>query len=76
VGYLNNRTVATLVYQRRSHFINLYIWPVESTNNVKESSMQLQGYNLVQWTSSGMTYWAVSDLNSAELQEFTRYVQQ
>ncbi|HSE23806.1 MAG TPA: zf-HC2 domain-containing protein [Pyrinomonadaceae bacterium] len=76
VGYLNNRTVATLVYQRRSHFINLYIWPVESSNNVKESSMQLQGYNLIQWTSSGMMYWAVSDLNSVELQEFTRYVQQ
>lgn len=76
VGYLNNRVVATLVYQRRGHFINLYIWPVETTSNAKESSMQLQGFNLIQWTNSGMTFWAVSDLNSMELQEFVRYVQQ
>jgi len=76
VGYLNNRVVATLVYQRHSHFINLYIWPADPTNNAKESSLQLQGFNLIQWTDSGMSFWAVSDLNSVELQEFVRYVQQ
>jgi anti-sigma factor RsiW len=27
------------------------------------------GYNLVSWNRSGVTYWAVSDLNGAELQE-------
>src|SRR4029077_20437806 len=27
--YLNNRTVAALVYGRRKHFINLFIWPSE-----------------------------------------------
>jgi anti-sigma factor RsiW len=76
VGYVNNRTVATLVYQRRGHYINLYIWPVEGGDNTKQSSRQLQGYNLIQWSNSSMTFWAVSDLNSIELNEFVQYVQQ
>ena len=37
--------------------------------------MSRQGYNLFYWTKSGMTYWAASDLNSAELQEFVELVQ-
>jgi anti-sigma factor RsiW len=76
VGYLNNRTVATLVYQRHGHYINLYIWPLETGGAKKESSRQLQGYNLIQWTNSGMAFWAVSDLNTVELNDFVRYVQQ
>ena len=74
--YLNNRTVATLVYQRRLHYINLYIWPAEQAGPTGEMTTQRQGYNLVHWTSSGMNYWAISDLNSVELHEFAHLVQQ
>ncbi len=74
--YLNNRTVATLVYQRRLHYINLYIWPAEQAGATGEATTQRQGYNLIHWTSSGMNYWAISDLNSVELHEFARLVQQ
>ena len=34
-----------------------------------------QGYNLIHWTKSGMTYWAVSDLNLAELQQLAEQLQ-
>lgn len=74
--YLNNRTVATLVYQRRLHYINLYIWPAAQAGATGEVTTQRQGYNLIHWTSSGMNYWAISDLNSVELHEFSRLVQQ
>ena len=74
--YLNNRTVATLIYERRLHYINLYIWPAEQAGGTGEAATQRQGYNLIHWTSSGMNYWAISDLNSVELQEFARLVQQ
>jgi anti-sigma factor RsiW len=74
--YLNNRTVATLIYQRRLHYINLYIWPAEQAGVTGEITTQRQGYNLAHWTSSGMNYWAISDLNRVELQEFARLVQQ
>jgi anti-sigma factor RsiW len=74
--YLNNRTVATLVYQRRLHYINLFIWPAGQAGSTGEMTTQRQGYNLIHWTSSGMNYWAISDLNSVELHEFVRLVQQ
>ena len=36
--------------------------------------MQRQGYNLIHWTRSGMSYWAISDLNNVELHDFARLV--
>ena len=74
--YLNNRTVAALIYQRRLHYINLFIWPAEQAGSSGEVTIQRQGYNLIHWTDSGMNYWAISDLNSVELREFARLVQQ
>ena len=74
--YLNNRTVATLIYQRRLHYINLYVWPADQAGATGETTTQRQGYNLAHWTNSGMNYWAISDLNPVELHEFARLVQQ
>ena len=74
--YLNNRPVATLIYQRRLHYINLFIWPAEQAGSTGELALQRQGYNLVHWTGSGMNFWAISDLNGVELRQFARLVQQ
>ena len=74
--YLNNRAVAALVYQRQKHYINLYIWPAEQSSATSEVATKRQGYNLLHWTNSGMTYWAISDLNGVELHEFARLVQE
>jgi len=74
--YLNNRAVAALIYQRQKHFINLYIWPTEQSSATSEVATKRQGYNLLHWTNSGMTYWAISDLNGVELHEFARLVQE
>jgi len=73
LDYLGNRPVAALVYQRRKHFINLFIWPSEV--DARQKTLTRQGYNLFHWTQSGMSYWAVSDLNWTELKEFVRLVQ-
>lgn len=68
LDYLEGRPVAALVYQRRKHFINLFVWP-SSADSGKQVVMQ-QGYNMHHWAESGMIYWAVSDLNNSELEEF------
>jgi len=72
-----NRPVAALVYRRRQHIINVFVWP--SSNEalgVSEKSRTRQGYNLIHWSRAGMEYWAASDLNLAELKQFVQLLQQ
>jgi anti-sigma factor (TIGR02949 family) len=71
LDYLDSRPVAALVYKHRQHTINLFVWPSRSSDS-KLRSVVLNGYNIVHLTRSRMTYWAVSDLNAAELTEFVR----
>ena len=70
--YIADRPVAALVYQRRQHFINLFIWPSPSSSQNGYSEMKRSGYNLVSWTEGGMTCWAVSDLQTGELEQFAQ----
>jgi len=74
LDYLENRSVAALVYQRNKHFINLFIWPAVNEKAVPEKIMARQGYNLIRWNESGMAYWAVSDLNRGELRDFAELI--
>jgi anti-sigma factor RsiW len=74
LDYLHNRPVAALVYQRRKHSINLFIWPSASGDDATPSKATRQGFHMIRWTSSSMTFWAVSDLNEGELQEFVRLI--
>jgi anti-sigma factor RsiW len=73
LDYLDNRPVAALVYKRRQHYINSFVWPSGADEVEMESSQQ--GYNLIHWAGAGMSYWIVSDLNKSELQEFVELIQ-
>jgi anti-sigma factor RsiW len=75
LDYLDNRPVAALVYKRREHPINLFMWPVGASADAVPSTIERQGYHLVHWTQAGMNCWAVSDLDVRELQDFARLVQ-
>jgi anti-sigma factor RsiW len=72
LDYVSNRAVAALVYQRRMHFINLFIWPSTGERKRQKPAETLNGYNVVHWYQSDMSCWAVSDLNAEELNEFVR----
>ncbi len=67
VDYLDHKPAAALVYRRRQHVINLFVWPSGNRVTAPEA---VSGFNLVAWTSSGMNYCAISDLNAAELRQF------
>ena len=70
LDYLDNRPVAALIYQRRKHFINLFVWPGETGAARPAMAMSHQGYQLLHWADSDFNYWAVSDVNANDLQAF------
>jgi anti-sigma factor RsiW len=74
LDYLNGKTVAALVYQRNKHPINLFITPESTSRSTSPTVIARRGYNVFSWTNGGMKYSAVSDLNQAELREFTELV--
>ena len=69
LDYLAGRTVAALVYQRREHRINVFVWPA-APGPRDERTLMKNGYNMVAWNQDGMRMWAVSDLNAKELSAF------
>ena len=70
LDYLDNRPVAALIFQRRKHFINLFVWPAAADAARSTRTMTREGYQLLHWKDSDFNYWAVSDVNDKELQEF------
>jgi anti-sigma factor RsiW len=71
LDYVDHRAVAALVYQRRQHLINVFVWPEAKGNEVAMQTKSVQGYNMVPWEGEGMYHCAVSDLNKGELEQFT-----
>ncbi len=72
LDYLAGRSVAALVYQRRQHVIDLFIWPDGRHFDRSPVEGDHSGYNVLRWSRDGMAFWAVSDLNAQELAEFVR----
>lgn len=73
LDYLDGRPVAALAYRHRQHLINLFVWPDHrSSSSAATQTFSKDGYNVLRWTDAGMVYWAVSDLNAAELKDFAQ----
>jgi anti-sigma factor (TIGR02949 family) len=72
LDYVGGRPVAALVYGRRQHLINVFIWPTTRGAAVGADASARQGYHLLHWTTPEYTYWVVSDLGLAELHEFAQ----
>jgi anti-sigma factor RsiW len=74
LDYLAHRPVGALVYHRRKHVINLFIWPSEKAVTDALQSVTDHGYQIVHWSEAGSSYWAVSDLNATELRQFMQLI--
>jgi anti-sigma factor RsiW len=75
LDYVGGRPVAALVYQRQKHTINVFVFPAGGDPSTGDRVLTVRGFNLRQWIHNGMSFWAVSDLNSAELGELTSALQ-
>jgi anti-sigma factor RsiW len=72
--YFDGRPAAALIYGRRKHIINLFTWPAATPSTGTTETRN--GYHLESWSSNGMMFWAVSDLNETELRKFVSRYQQ
>jgi anti-sigma factor RsiW len=68
LDYVAERRSGVLVYKRRLHVINVFMWSA-STASAESAPRPASrnGYNLLTWTRNGIAYAAVSDLNTEEL---------
>jgi RNA polymerase sigma factor (sigma-70 family) len=46
------------------------VWPSTESESAQPTSQTREGYNVIHWSHAGMTFWAVSDLATDELQSF------
>jgi len=67
---LDVHPVAALVYQRRQHVINLFVWPGSEAGHSPIAEETSRGFHVVHWTGGGRNCWVVSDLNPQELRDF------
>jgi len=59
-----------LVYKRRAHLIDVFVWPVEAQKT--EQTLAHDGFNIERFARNGMSFWLVSDLNRDELDDLAR----
>lgn len=70
---LGGKTVAALVYHRRLHTVNLFVWPARDAAG---RSFAKDGFSVREWSRNGLRFAAVSDIPAGELQQFqTLFVQ-
>ena len=66
---VGGHNVAALVYSRRKHLINLFVWPAGEKERAFENSGSRQGYNWMAWRSGDMQFCLTSDVSAADLRE-------
>ena len=72
---VHGRTVAVLVYARRKHLINVFVWPTTEPDSQPLWGSQL-GYQWIDWRKAGMEMCAVSDITPDDLAELQHLLMQ
>jgi anti-sigma factor RsiW len=70
LDYVDGRALGAIVYRRRIHVINLFVTQAPSIERHAAKMETIQGFNVRRWSERGLNYWAASDLNADELNDF------
>jgi anti-sigma factor RsiW len=70
LDYVDAKPVAAIVYRRRVHIINLFCAPAPGSGHRGATMESLHGFNVRRWSENGLDFWAVSDIEADELQDF------
>ncbi len=74
LDHVGGQPVAVLVYGRRQHIIDAYVWPARGP--ISEGTLKRDGFNIARFAAGDMSFWVISDLNRNELGDFTRLLAQ
>jgi anti-sigma factor RsiW len=66
---IDGHAAAALVFRRREHAINLFVWPAGSTP-LGDRQLSVDGYHARSWSHAGFDCLAVSEIADAELAAF------
>jgi anti-sigma factor RsiW len=69
---IDGKTVPAIVYKRRLHTVNVFVWP--STGG-RSREFTKDGFSAEEWNAGGLHYTAVSDIPADELRQFERLFQ-
>jgi anti-sigma factor RsiW len=70
---VHGRTIAAVVYGRRKHVVNVFIWPTSEKDAAARTGSQ-QGYQWIDWRTGGMEFCAVSDAALSDLQHLQSFL--
>lgn len=76
IDYMQQRNVASLVYNKAGHVIHLYTWPSPQVEDAVQEVHQKQGYQIVYWCQKHMNYWLISDIDNNELNTLAQLIRQ
>ncbi len=72
LDYVDHKRCAVLVYRHYRHVIDVMVWAKQADDPANSESYTRQGYNLVRFSAKDLTFWAVSDVDRAELDRFVK----
>lgn len=70
IEHVRGNVVATLVYARNRHVIDVFVWPSAAKQAPVRSTRK--GFNVLHWADGSMQYWAVSDLERTEMERLAQ----
>jgi anti-sigma factor RsiW len=74
VEVLADRPVPALVYRHREHLITLVAEPQQGAGITEPRDLSSGGFSMVHWSDGAFSYWAISDMERPELDDFvTRF---
>lgn len=73
--HLDGRSAAALVFRRRLHPINLFVWPQGGSPAAPRKAKE-DGYSARLWSQGGLNFMAVSEIPGDELDQFAEAYRQ
>jgi anti-sigma factor RsiW len=71
---LGERNVAAVIYGRRKHLVNVFVWPTKEPDTPIHPPGSREGYQWVHWRHKGMEFCAVSDVSANDLHELAQLI--